>query len=99
MPQVLDTGTIAALQKLEKAGALAGDDAQALIAAAQLESDLLQILRIAVEATFDPETATPTLKLLLARVGRAGDFDTLEAELFAAQSRVRALYGRIMSGA
>jgi glutamate-ammonia-ligase adenylyltransferase len=95
-PLVLDTGTVPALQKLEKAGALASDDAQALIAAAQLESDLLQILRIAVEATFDPESATPALKLLLARVGRAGDFDTLQAELFAAQSRVRALYDRIM---
>jgi len=98
-PEVLDTGTVAAFRKLEKAGALGPEDAQALIAAARLENDLLQILRIAVDGTLDPESATPGLMALLARVGRTGDFETLEAELFAAQARVRALYEKIMAAA
>ena len=46
--------------------------------------------------TLDPDTATPGLKTLLARAGRAGDFDTLEAELFAAQGQVRSLYEKLM---
>ena len=96
-PDVLDTGTVAAFRKLEKAGALGPEDAQALIAAARLENDLLQILRIAVDGTLEPESATPGLMALLARVGRAGDFETLEAELFSAQARVRALYEKIMA--
>ncbi len=95
-PAVLDTGTVAALQKLERAGIIGGDDAHALIEAAQLENDLLQVLRIALDAPLDPDTATPGLKMLLARAGGAGDFDTLEAALFAAQGQVRALYDKLM---
>ncbi len=99
VPDVLDTGTVHAFQKLEKAGALAPDDAHALIAAAKLENDLQQVLRIAHEGTLNPDNATPGLCALLARAGRAGDFETLEAELFAAQSQVRALYEKLMGEA
>ncbi len=44
----------------------------------------------------DPETATPGLKLLLARAGHVPDFAALREKLAHAQARSRALYDKIM---
>ncbi len=98
-PDVLDTNTIAALGKLEKADALAPDAAADLIAAAKLQGDLMQVLRIALDGPLDPHAATPGLKALLVRAGGASDFAALEARLTAAQARVRELYEAIMNPA
>jgi len=95
-PSVLATNTIVALEKLAKAGALSADDAEALVAAAELEQSLTQVTRIAVDGTLDPRTATPGLKNLLVRAGHAPDFATLEARLAEAQTNVRAIYDRVM---
>ncbi len=88
-PQTLDTNTIAALQKLEAAGALSPAHAQALIAAASLEHALTQVLRIALDGTLEPDEATPGLKALLVHAAGAKDFAELEAHLAAAQANVR----------
>jgi glutamate-ammonia-ligase adenylyltransferase len=95
-PSVLATNTVAALEKLAKAGALSRGDAEALIAAARLEQSLTQVTRIAVDGTLDPRTATPGLKNLLVRSGNAPDFATLEARLAEAQTSVREIYNRVM---
>jgi glutamate-ammonia-ligase adenylyltransferase len=95
-PDVLDTNTVAALNRLEKAGVLDHQQGAALISAATLQNDLTQVLRIALEGPLDPASATPGLRRLLARAGRSGDFDTLEAELFKAQTQVRGLYEALM---
>ncbi|MDE3115025.1 MAG: bifunctional [glutamine synthetase] adenylyltransferase/[glutamine synthetase]-adenylyl-L-tyrosine phosphorylase [Pseudomonadota bacterium] len=98
-PEVLCTNTVAALEALQKAGALEADEATALLAAAHLENALMQVLRVAVEGTLDPVAATPGLKALLARAGGARDFDELQARLTDAQSAVRALYTKLMRSA
>ncbi len=95
-PSVLHTNTIAALEALQRAGALAAGDAEALIASARLEQSLTQVTRIALDGTLEPRTATPGLKNLLARAGHAPDFATLEARLAEAQTAVRAIYDRVM---
>ena len=57
----------------------------------------MQVLRIAVEGTLEPEHATPGLKALLARTGGVADFAELEARLAAHQAQARAAFERELS--
>src|SRR6201999_3262694 len=84
-----DTNTLAALRKLEAAGALAAADAATLIAAAGLEHALTQVLRIALDGTLEPAEATPGLKAMLVRAAGAESFEALETRLAEAQKSVR----------
>ena len=95
-PDVLDTNTIAALERLAMADALGGEDARALIGSARLHHALTQVLRIALDETLKPETATPGLKALLARAGGAASFPDLEARLAAVQAGTRHIFSRLM---
>jgi [glutamine synthetase] adenylyltransferase / [glutamine synthetase]-adenylyl-L-tyrosine phosphorylase len=94
-PETLDTGTMAALEKLALARALTPADAQTLLSTARIENALTQILRIAVEGTLVPVSASPGLKSLLARAAGAKDFAALEASLADAQARVRTIFERV----
>jgi glutamate-ammonia-ligase adenylyltransferase len=94
---VIDANTIAALERLAEAGALAAADAQTLISTARIENALVQVLRIAVDGTLEPATASPGLKVLLARAAGAKDFAALEALLAQAQTRVRTIFERVVA--
>jgi len=96
-PSVLDTNTVGALQALGVAGALDAASVATLTAAAKLEQALTQVLRIALDGTLDPETATPGLKALLARAGGAKGFEALQERLAKTQSRVRAVFEKIVT--
>jgi [glutamine synthetase] adenylyltransferase / [glutamine synthetase]-adenylyl-L-tyrosine phosphorylase len=91
-PAVLSQNTIAALRNLRAAGAMAEGEADALIAAADLEHALTQTLRIALDGPLDPQTATPGLKALLAHAAGIGAFESLEMHLADLQSRARAIF-------
>ena len=93
---VLSTNTIAALERLTKAGALGEIDAEALIAAADLQHALTQALRIALDGPLDAGSATPGLKALLARAGAVSDFEVLQKLLADLQARARQVYLRAM---
>ncbi|MDE2134294.1 MAG: bifunctional [glutamine synthetase] adenylyltransferase/[glutamine synthetase]-adenylyl-L-tyrosine phosphorylase [Alphaproteobacteria bacterium] len=97
-PSVLSTNTVAALARLAKAGALGGADAEALIAAANLQHALTQALRIALDGPLDAATATPGLRALLARAGGAADFAVLQTLLAEHQARARRIFERVMAG-
>jgi [glutamine synthetase] adenylyltransferase / [glutamine synthetase]-adenylyl-L-tyrosine phosphorylase len=97
-PGLLDTNTIGALERLARGGVLEACHGDALVAAAKLEHSLTQVLRIAVDGTLETEKATPGLKVLLARAGSAPDFPTLEKNLAATQSGVRAIFEKILAG-
>ena len=96
-PDILDTNTVAALQKIAAAGFLGEADARILIEAAGLEQALTQVLRIALDETLEAETASAGLKALLARAGGAADFTALERELVLRQDAVRAVFNRLMA--
>ncbi|HXC56143.1 MAG TPA: bifunctional [glutamine synthetase] adenylyltransferase/[glutamine synthetase]-adenylyl-L-tyrosine phosphorylase [Rhizomicrobium sp.] len=96
-PAVLAANTIEALRRLAAAGVLAPDRARTLIAAAMLEHALTQVLRIALDGPLEPETATPGLKALLTRAGKAENFAALEAALAETQAAVRNLLGIILA--
>lgn len=95
-PAMLDQNTMAALQKLARAGALEIADAETLIAAARLEHGLTQVLRITLEGAFKPDRATRGLKALLVRAGDAPDFAALEAQLAETETRVRTIFERLI---
>jgi len=96
MPGILAQNTVEALQRLAEAESLAASDAASLIAAAKLEGNLQQILRIALDATLDPVSASPGLKGLLARAGDAAHFETLETKLAQAQAAAREIFERML---
>ncbi len=96
-PDVLDQNTVQALRKLEQAGFLDGEAASVLIPAARLISDLTQILRLSLDAEFDPKTAPEGLKALLARVGGAPNFAQLEGDLRATLAESAALFERVVA--
>ncbi|MFQ5625386.1 MAG: bifunctional [glutamine synthetase] adenylyltransferase/[glutamine synthetase]-adenylyl-L-tyrosine phosphorylase, partial [Methyloligellaceae bacterium] len=95
-PQVLDQNTARSLESLAAAGVLTPGDAQLLVPAAGLYHDLTQVLRLCLERPFDPETASPGLKGLLAGAADMPDFEALEDHLKASVAAVRQLYERIV---
>jgi glutamate-ammonia-ligase adenylyltransferase len=98
-PQILDTSTARTLEKAERLGILAPQDAVVLRPAARLFHDLTQILRLCLPGRFDPQAANPDILVLLARAADLPDFATLSAHVEDTQRAVRACFVRIMGGA
>ena len=95
-PQILYTVTTPALDKAKQAGLLDRDDWETLTAAARLQLDLTQTLRLALDKAFEPERAPDGLRALLARVGEAPDFDALAARLAEEQDTTRKVFKRLL---
>ena len=96
-PDIPNSNTIAALHNLHAASVLDGADTQMLVAAAQLQHALTQVLRVALDETPKMQEATPGLKTLLVQAGEAANFSALEARLFALQAGARAVFERLMN--
>jgi glutamate-ammonia-ligase adenylyltransferase len=96
-PDVLDQNTIAALQKLARAGLLSAAAADALIPAARLIGDLTQVLRLCLDDQFQSDTAPAGLKDLLARVAQEPTFARLEARLREVQAEATAQFEAIVT--
>jgi glutamate-ammonia-ligase adenylyltransferase len=90
--EALDVSTVAALRRLQDAGVLDSGTADALLDAATLQQMLLQITRIALEGSFDPDAASPGLKHLLARIAGETDFAALDARLRTAQTAAHTVF-------
>jgi glutamate-ammonia-ligase adenylyltransferase len=99
LPEILDTSTARTLEKAERLGVLAPQDAAVLRPTVRLFHDLTQILRLCLPASFDPLTASPGILALLARAADLPDFPTLSAHLKDTQRAVRASFIRILGGA
>jgi [glutamine synthetase] adenylyltransferase / [glutamine synthetase]-adenylyl-L-tyrosine phosphorylase len=99
VPEILDTSTARALEKAERFGVLAPQDAAVLRPSVRLFHDLTQILRLCLPARFDPQAASPGILALLARAADLPDFRTLSAHLEDTQRTVRAAFVRILGGA
>lgn len=95
-PGILDTNTIRVLERAQALGILKVADAEILRGAARLYHDLTQILRLCLNAPFEPKEAGETLLALLARAGTLPDFATLDAHLVETQSRVRRCFERMI---
>ena len=96
-PDVLDTNTIAALEKLRAAEFLAAGDARVLIEAARMQHALTQVLRIALDETPDIEGATPGLKALLTHAAEADSFAQTQLKLARLQTETRDIFNRLLA--
>jgi glutamate-ammonia-ligase adenylyltransferase len=96
-PDILDTNTIAALEKLRRAAFLAAPDADVLVASARLQHALTQVLRIALDETPTIEEATPGLKGLLTRAAEAGSFAEVQMRLARLQTQTRDIFSRLLA--
>ncbi len=96
MPDILDTSTVAVLDKAWRLGVLATQDAEILRPAVRLYHDLTQILRLCLSGPFEPAGAGAGLLRLLARAADVPDFATLEAYLVETQTKVRESFIRIL---
>jgi glutamate-ammonia-ligase adenylyltransferase len=96
-PEILSTGTIAALVNLGGAGLLPARAVEALLPAARLYHNLTQVLRLCLDGPFVPGEAAEGLKVLLARAGEAPDFTRLEAELVTRQVEVATLFKELVA--
>jgi glutamate-ammonia-ligase adenylyltransferase len=95
-PGVLDTNTLAALEKLAQAGVLDGADHAALKEAGLLYHRLTQVLRLCVDGAYDPEASLPALNHLVASAAESPGIPAAEALLAETQARVAGLFDRLV---
>ncbi len=95
-PEVLDTNTLAALEKLAQAGVLDGADHAALKEAGLLYHRLTQVLRLCVDGPYEPSAALPALNQLVASAAESPSIPAAEALLADTQARVAALFDRLV---
>ena len=95
-PDLISTETEAVLTAAAAAGLLTPADADILMPALRLYSALIQIIRLCLDAPFDPETAPRALLERLARAGELPDFATLDAHLRATEAAVRGIFERLI---
>lgn len=91
-PDILDTNTARVLDKATAAGLVKAAEGDVLRTACRHYQKLTQIIRLCLVDGFDPATAAPGLKRLLARAGELPDFPTLDAHLGELQEAVRKVF-------
>lgn len=98
-PHVLSPVLPEALNALADAHIFSQDEAGAMARAARLNLDLLQLLALAVEGRFEPDSVPLKLKQRLAKAGGTEDFAALEEKLAEARRLARRAYERIVLSA
>jgi glutamate-ammonia-ligase adenylyltransferase len=98
-PEVLDTNTLAALERLNGAGLLSRGDYVELKWAGLLYHRITQMLRLCLDGPFDPAKALPALNRLVADSAAAPDIRAAEALLAESQAEVARLFDRLVGPA
>ncbi len=96
-PEILDTGTTRALQKLSAAGLLEAGVAAELIDATCLWRRLQGLLRLTLEGSPDPELFPLPLRQQLANAGDTDSYETLEAKVRETAAQTYKHYQQIIS--
>jgi glutamate-ammonia-ligase adenylyltransferase len=95
-PGVLDTNTLAALERLNAAGFLDTADHAVLKQAGLLYHRLTQVLRLCVDGPYEPEKSLPALNQLVASAAASPDIATAEALLKDTQADVARLFTKLV---
>jgi len=95
-PDILDTGTVTAYNKLATAGLLDRGVADDLIEATRLWRRLQGLLRIAIESEVVPEKFPAPLRATLAAAGGVVDFAALEVKVQETADRVFGYYTQLI---
>lgn len=98
-PNVLDTNTLGALERLHSAG-LIGEAAMATLkSAALLYHRLTQVLRLCLEGAYEPGRALPALNQMVASAAGSPSIAAAEALLFETEGQVAALFDEMVGPA
>jgi glutamate-ammonia-ligase adenylyltransferase len=95
-PEILNTNTEKALQQCAKKGFLKADDADLLLEAIRLYSNVTQVQRLCVDGVFRLDKAQKGLRDILTRAGNLPDISVLEAHLKHTEGRVRQCFSRLV---
>jgi [glutamine synthetase] adenylyltransferase / [glutamine synthetase]-adenylyl-L-tyrosine phosphorylase len=95
-PQVLDTNTHAALEKLLGAEAIEKTAARDLSEACLLYHRLTQVLRLCVSEAYDPASSPVGMNQIVARAALVPDIKSAEALLKDTQTRIAALFDEMI---
>lgn len=93
---LIHSNSLEAMDALENAGCLSGDDAQTLRAALELYLNLMQVLKLTVGDGFEPAEASRSLQSLLARTAGVTSYEEVEPLLAGHESRVRQVFQRLI---
>jgi glutamate-ammonia-ligase adenylyltransferase len=98
-PNVLDTNTLGALERLHSAG-LIGEAAMATLkSAALLYHRLTQVLRLCLAGAYEPGRALPALNQMVASAAGSPSIAAAEALLFETEGQVAALFDEMVGPA
>lgn len=86
-------------EALARRGVMRGDTAMALASARATQAALLHFIRLSHEGAFDPDSAPPALKTVMARALGEPDFAAVEARLAAAQETIRRIFAETFDAA
>jgi glutamate-ammonia-ligase adenylyltransferase len=95
-PDILDTNSARVLDKAAAAGLMKPAEGDTLRSACRFYQKLTQVIRLCLVDGFDPATAAPSLKRLLAQAGELPDFATLDAHIGEMQRAVRKAFERVV---
>lgn len=95
-PDVLDTATATALEKLALAGKLDAGTAKSLIRAGRLWRTIQGMLRFTYDGPFSEDAAPAGLKAALARAAETEDFPALKARMEETAQETRAIFVRLI---
>ncbi len=91
-PEILSQNNRQAIRNLMASGLIANEQAEALIDASMLLSNLSAFARVAVEGEFEPDKASPGLRHAISRASNCGSFAELEAQVIAAEAKAKELF-------
>jgi len=95
-PGVLQSNTFEAFQALKEAGVIDAAQAETLISATRLMHNLMQVLRLCIDGSFEASGAPEEMKTLLCRASNMPDFSRLHGSLKAIQVEVFELYEELV---
>jgi glutamate-ammonia-ligase adenylyltransferase len=96
-PELLNTSTMTVLETAHRLKLIEDGDWEVLRGATQVQHNLTQILRLCLSGPFEPDKAGEGVKALLARAGGAPNFTLLDADLREVQTRVRAIFEKLVA--
>ncbi len=96
-PSLLDVSTAAVIEAAATLQLIEAVDAQTLLGAHRLMTNVTQMLRLTLDPGADPRHASEAVKRRLANAAELPSVNALEAELGEARVKVRAIFKRILA--
>lgn len=93
----VDTGTRIILNNLKNSGVLEANQADTLLVAHEFFTSIAQILRLATDDNFNPDTAFPGVLRRVASAVNLPDIKTVEQTIEEYRSEVRVIFDKILS--